>query len=274
MKVSIVTISLNQAPYLERSMRSILDQNHTDIEYIVVDPGSTDGSRAIIDRYRGRIAHTILEPDNGPVDGLNGGFARASGDICGYINSDDALLPGAVRHVITAFERNPAADLIYGHGCYVDEGDRVLRRFRSTPFYLRGCPYGSINIMQQATFFRRRAFRDVGGFNRDNRTCWDFELCVDFALRGKRLVRVNDYLGLFRIHAGSISGSGRADDLWRRDMRRIAQKITGRRTSPVRPVLRMMARFEKWARDPISFFVRLGDALAGRRVFDRPLPRF
>ena len=98
MKLSIVTISFNQADYLEEAMVSILEQDYDDIEYIIVDAGSTDGSRDIIERYRDRIAVVVLEPDEGPADGLNKGFARASGDIYGYLNADDAFLPGNVEN--------------------------------------------------------------------------------------------------------------------------------------------------------------------------------
>ena len=100
MKVSVVTVSFNQARFLERAIRSVLGQDYDDIEYIVVDPGSTDGSRAIVERWRDRIDRIILEPDRGPPDGLNKGFAAATGEIFAYLNADDALLPGAVRAAV------------------------------------------------------------------------------------------------------------------------------------------------------------------------------
>ena len=95
MRVSIVTISFNQAEFLERAIRSVIEQDYPDVEYIVVDPGSTDGSREIIEKYRSRISKVILEPDTGPANGLNKGFAAATGEIFGYINADDAFLPKA-----------------------------------------------------------------------------------------------------------------------------------------------------------------------------------
>ena len=85
MIISIVTLSYNQAEFLERAIRSVVEQDYADIEYIVVDPGSTDGSREIIERYRDRISTVILDPDDGPADGLNKGFAAATGDIFAYI---------------------------------------------------------------------------------------------------------------------------------------------------------------------------------------------
>src|SRR5260370_8827288 len=89
-KVSIVTISFNQAPFLERAIRSVVEQDYPDVEYIVVDPGSTDGSRDIIERYRSRISKIILEPDTAPANGLNKGFAATRGQIFFYTNTHPA----------------------------------------------------------------------------------------------------------------------------------------------------------------------------------------
>jgi len=94
MKFSIVTISYNQAQFLEKAILSVLNQEGVGLEYIVVDPGSTDGSREIIERYRDRFGHVVFEKDHGPADGLNKGFQYATGDVYGYLNSDDVLLPG------------------------------------------------------------------------------------------------------------------------------------------------------------------------------------
>ena len=101
-RVSIVTISFNQAAFLERAIRSVVEQNYPLVEYIVVDPGSTDGSRDIIEKYRSRISKIIYEKDSGPANGLNKGFEAASGEIFGYINADDAYLPGALSKAVAA----------------------------------------------------------------------------------------------------------------------------------------------------------------------------
>src|SRR5208282_97982 len=94
--MSIVTISFNLAEFLERTIRSVVERNYSDIEFVVVDSGSTDGSHDIIERYRSHISRVIYEPDRGPVYGLNKGFASATGDIFAFLNFDDFLLPGAV----------------------------------------------------------------------------------------------------------------------------------------------------------------------------------
>src|SRR6266702_5290058 len=115
LKVSIVTISFNQAAFLERTILSVLNQDYSNIVYIVVDPCSTDGSRELIKRYESRIARTILDPDKGAADGLNKGFGAATGDIFGFLNSDDILYPGAVSAVVSVFIKSPATDVVSGH---------------------------------------------------------------------------------------------------------------------------------------------------------------
>ncbi len=91
MKISIVTLSFNQCAFLREALESVLQQGYPDLEYIVIDPGSTDGSRELIQSYASGIAHMVFEPDKGASDGLRKGFALATGDICGFLNSDDLL---------------------------------------------------------------------------------------------------------------------------------------------------------------------------------------
>src|SRR5450432_4773126 len=118
-KVSIVTISYNQAQYLEEAIVSVLEQDYPSIEYIVVDPGSTDGSRQIIERYRSRIGKVILDPDKGPADGLNHGFDAATGSVFAYLNADDVLLPGAVSSAVKALGLGDLA-VVYADGYFID----------------------------------------------------------------------------------------------------------------------------------------------------------
>jgi glycosyltransferase involved in cell wall biosynthesis len=227
-KVSIVTISFNQAAFLERAMRSVVDQDYPNVEYIVVDPGSTDGSRELIDLYNPRIARTIFDPDNGAADGLNRGFAVATGEKFGYLNADDAFLPGAISQAVEAFERNDGIDVVCGHGYKIDPDDRVIRRVYSEPFSLRRRRFGASTIVQQSTFFKREAFVEVGGFNIENRTCWDGELMLDFGLAGKSFHLTDACWSAFRIHPGGISGSGRLAEQYQKDEARLFRKAYGR----------------------------------------------
>lgn len=259
MKVSVVTVSLNQAKFLERAIRSVIGQDYHDIEYIVVDPGSTDGSRDIVERHRERIAKVVLEPDRGAPDGLNKGFAAATGEIFAYLNSDDAFLPGAIRAAVSAFERHPDADIVIGHGYVVDAGGRVVRRFRSAPFSRWRFAHGAAVVMQQSTFFRASAFRAAGGFNVRNRTCWDAELYLDMCLAGARSRIVEGYWSLFTIHPDSISGSRRRDDEYVLSSRRHFRRVMGRDRRPSDRVFSTLARIWRWLVDPRGLSERLKD---------------
>jgi len=260
MKISLVTISFNQAPYLEQALRSVLDQDWPDLEYIVVDPGSTDGSRDIIERYRDRIGKIIFEPDKGPSDGLNKGFAAASGEIFGYLNSDDLLLPGALQRVAHAFRTHPHADVIYGHGYIVDRDGRTVRRCRSDRFNLRRSAYGNSVIMQQAAFWRREAFAAVGGFNARNRLSWDGEFWIDLALAGMRFYRMDEYWACFRTHDESITHNfhgGDADTPFGREQRRLMEKALQRPVRSGNDLQVILTRIEKWLVDPKNLWLRL-----------------
>lgn len=207
-KISVVTISYNQAPYLDECIRSVLDQNYPDIEYIVVDPGSTDDSRNIIQSYADRIHKIILEPDHGPADGLNKGFAQATGDIFYYLNSDDRVAPGSFAFVSEFFSSHPSIDILCGAIRIIDENGRPSRRKRTSDlFFFADYAQGISTVCQQATFFRRAAFYQAGGFNVENRISWDGELLIDFALAGCQYETVRKVLGDFRIYSSSISGS-------------------------------------------------------------------
>lgn len=268
-KVSIVTICFNQAPFLERALRSVLDQDYPDIEYIVVDPGSTDGSREILARYRDRIDVLILDPDDGPPDGLNKGFAAASGALFGCLNADDVYLPGAVAAAVAAFAERPETDLVYANGVVIDEGDGLVRRVRSDRFGLWRFLYEGVMVLQQGTFFRREAFRRVGGFNAENRTCWDAELLVDIALAGGRFRHVDAYWGAFRIHDASITGSGRLNLAYRADLDRFRKK-GGYSTAPlVAGVCRVAARVAKWVLNPRTLLYRVWDKVVGPPAIGR-----
>jgi glycosyltransferase involved in cell wall biosynthesis len=206
--ISIVTISYNKGPYLEECLRSVIGQDCSAVEYVVVDAGSNDGSRDILHRYRERVAMLIEEPDDGPADGLNKGFAATRAPILGYLNADDRYAPGALRYVVDYFASHPDVDVLCGAIRIIDDHGRVSPRKRTSDrFDLADYAAGICTIGQQATFFRRPAFERAGRFNAANRIAWDGELLVDMALSGARFGTVRKVLGDFRIYGGSITGS-------------------------------------------------------------------
>jgi glycosyltransferase involved in cell wall biosynthesis len=207
--ISIVTISFNQARFLERTIRSVLDQDYPDVEYIVVDPGSTDGSLDIIESHRAHFAKVLLEPDRGAADGLNKGFALASGEYLGFLNSDDVLLPGALSQAVRYLQDHPRVDVVSGDCRVIDADDRLLRYSYSDRFSLTRYAYGTGILIQPSTFFRASAYRRTRGFNIENRSSWDGELFVDMAVAGCRFARSGRVWSGYRIHGQSITGSAR-----------------------------------------------------------------
>ncbi|RYF34399.1 MAG: glycosyltransferase [Comamonadaceae bacterium] len=250
MKISVVTISFNQGEFLRECIDSVLDQGYPDLEYIVVDPGSTDNSREIIDSYGDRLIR-IYEKDEGAADGLNRGFARATGEIFAFINSDDALLPGSLQCMADQFKRRPNTDLVAGAGYFSDaKGERGKRitPSRLTPWLY---VFGGVTLFQQGMFFRRAIFEKVGGFNKANRTSWDAELFVDMAKAGAQFDYIDDDIALFRMYPGSITGSGRLRQRYLEDAARIFEGVIGRPPRPGDWMLNRVARLAKFALDPV-----------------------
>ncbi len=228
MRISIVTISFNQKAYLQAAMESVLSQQYPDLDYIVVDPGSTDGSRELIQAYSDRLAHIVFEIDRGPADGLNKGFALATGDVYGFLNSDDLLTPGSLQAVAEHFRTHPECNVVLGNGHIVDGDGRLKRHIKARGFTTRRYLRSGTQWLQQSTFFTSKAFRDAQGFNPEDRACWDYELFATIAKQGARAGYIDKDLSAFRIHAGSITGTGSNFAVYRSEQQRIFQQITGR----------------------------------------------
>jgi glycosyltransferase involved in cell wall biosynthesis len=261
MKISIVTISFNQAEFLERALKSVLDQGYPHLEYIVVDPGSKDGSREIIDSYGEKTAVRVYEKDDGAADGLNRGFSRATGEIYGFLNSDDELLPGALQRVADFFGSHPDIDVVTGCGYFTDRHGARLRRIvpsKLTPWLY---VHGGVSVFQQGTFFRSGCFHRAGGFNPTNRTCWDGELFLDMAVAGAKFQTISDDLACFRLHEGGITGSGRLAVQYRRDVKRLFEKVKGRSRNRFDSVQDVAAKVVKFVVNPVYPFRRVASTL-------------
>ncbi|WP_319518087.1 glycosyltransferase family 2 protein [uncultured Martelella sp.] len=231
MKISIVTNALNQGRFLRRCMESVLEQSYRNIEYIVIDPGSTDETAEILAEYEAKGDPRLIvlrEKDNGPADGLNKGFERATGDWFAYMNADDFFLEGALEQAAAAIGRMPDADCIYGDGYMTDAHGKATRRVISTPFTARSFVNGRALVLQQSTFWKADSFRRIGGFNVDNRTSWDAELLLDMSLSGMSLRHVPGDWSAFVIHPESITGSQRHAALSRQNHERMFRKVMGR----------------------------------------------
>jgi glycosyltransferase involved in cell wall biosynthesis len=244
MKISIVTLSFNQHDFLREALESVLLQGYPELEYIVIDPGSTDGSRELIKSYSDGIAHIVFEPDKGASDGLRKGFAMATGEIFGFLNSDDLLEPTSLQRVAGFFRAHPECEMVMGNGYIVDVEGRPVRHVKSRGFTVDRYLYGGTQFLQQSTFFRREAYLNSPGFNPNTKTCWDGELFVSMVHRGAKVGYMDADLSRFRIHSQSITGSQRLQNLYFQDRKRVFRDIRGRDWRATDSLRRWMYRGE------------------------------
>jgi glycosyltransferase involved in cell wall biosynthesis len=184
-RLTVITPSLNQAQFLERTLRSVLDQEYPDLEYIVMDGGSTDGSVDILQRYDDRLSHWVSEPDKGQSWAINRGIERATGDVIAYINSDDYYLPGAFAAALPFFE-DPAVRWVAGASEYREEDGTLdflwlpTQPVGSRPKWVRNTWY----VPQASSFWRRDVFEEFGLLRDDLNFNFDTEFGLRLALGG------------------------------------------------------------------------------------------
>jgi glycosyltransferase involved in cell wall biosynthesis len=236
--VSIVTPSFQQARYLGETIRSVITQDHPDIEYAVVDGGSTDGSVDVIRGYADRLAWWVSEPDRGQTHAIRKGWDRARGEVLAYLNADDTYLPGAVRRAAAAFESDPGAVVVFGNCDLVDEVGGEVRRMPTGPATLADVLARRTLIPQPAAFVRADAVREIDGPDEALHYAMDFDLWIRLLVRGSARFIGGPPLGRFRWHPASKSGS--ADEPFSRELLAILDRFYSRPDVP--PAARRVRR--------------------------------
>jgi glycosyltransferase involved in cell wall biosynthesis len=219
MKISIITPSYNQSRFLERTILSIINQNYSNLEYIIIDGGSTDNSVEIIKKYENEITYWISEKDKGQSDAINKGMRKATGDIVCWINSDDILLPGALTKIAKLANNNPDCDIFMGRTIRIDDNDKITF-FNITPkmtpfFYKRGVFF----FAQQSWFWKRSIFDTVGYLNIERHACMDMDFFMRQLQAGFKIAFTPKHLGAMRIYTGTKTSldSGEGDNIWVKD---------------------------------------------------------
>jgi Glycosyl transferase family 2 len=213
-KLTIITPSLNQGAFLERAIRSVLDQGYENLEYVIVDGGSSDGSVEIIKRYEDRLAWWVSEPDAGQSDAINKGLAGTTGEVVGYLNSDDYYLPGAFTTAIAALQQTDARWVAGAARC-VDEHDRPVgvgvwqpTQPSECELWLRGRHWWAVRtwcVPQPSAFWRRELFDEYGPFRRDMHFAFDAEFFLRLAYAGELPELVPDVISARVEHSAQKS---------------------------------------------------------------------
>ncbi len=208
--VTIVTPSFNQGNFIEETILSVINQDYQNIEYIVMDGGSTDETLDILKKYDDRI-HWFSEKDNGQTDAINKGFHRAKGDILAYLNSDDTYLPGAIsRAVHYLTQENPDAQFVYGEGYHITaEGKRIDRYPTETFHYIRLAE--TCFICQPTTFWKRDVLEKIGFLHEKLHYAMDYDYWIRIAKQYGTLWYIPDYLANSRLHMETKTMSKRLE---------------------------------------------------------------
>lgn len=247
--VSIVTPSFNQARYLEAAIQSVLSQDYPRIEYLIVDGGSTDGSLEIIKKYERKLAWWVSEKDQGQTDAINKGFARATGQIFAWLNSDDTYEPGAVGQAVKYLLDHPEVGMVYADCNYINEAGRVIGKFPAAQTDLRRLRAGYVHIPQQTAFFRADLWKQVGPLDPTFYFAMDYDLWTRIAARSQIKYLAGQTWADFRIHTSGKTLA--ADDRCWPEMLRVHYRDGGSFFAPIvgKYYLRkIVAPFWNWRR--------------------------
>ena len=211
-RISIVTPCLNAAAYLEQALDSVLGQGYPELQYVVVDGGSTDGTLDVIRRHERHLSAWVSEPDRGHADALNKGFARTNGAVMGWLNADDLLHRGSLRLLGRLFARFPEMEWLTGQASHMDEGGSVLAVGPAREWSRLAFLSGEYRwIQQESTYWRRSLWDRAGGrLSESVGLACDFELWVRF-FRHARLHSTEGLIGAFRYHPTQATATRLAD---------------------------------------------------------------
>lgn len=208
-KISIVMPAFNQAQFIERSILSILNQGYPNIELIIIDGGSSDGTVEIIKRYEDQIAYWVSEKDEGQSDALNKGFSRASGEIYGWLNSDDLYTPEAFESAVDAFRVNQKKMVVFGDWLSIDIYDNPVDLHHAFDFNLNHFKYEGFHLNAQSMFWRSDVHEGFNGFDVDLYNTMDYQMILEFGINigQEKFLRIPKVLGAFRRYDGQKTGN-------------------------------------------------------------------
>jgi glycosyltransferase involved in cell wall biosynthesis len=239
-KITVITPSYNQCEYIEATILSVLHQNYPNIEYIVLDGGSTDGSIDIIKKYESRIRYWHSKSDNGQADALATGFDMATGEIYCWLNSDDIFLPNVLTYIGMQFVRSTKVDVVYGNRLLINSGGEITGS-HAWPYVLtRHHWYLGQPLAQECCFWRREIYEKVGGVDREKFFIMDYDLFYRMWLVGK-FAKTKRFLGCLRIHDKSKGAEHR--QVWKEELAKA--RVEFDLHPPSRVTRKVLSRFDQ-----------------------------
>jgi glycosyltransferase involved in cell wall biosynthesis len=243
--VSIVTPSFNQAKFLERTILSVLNQDYPNIEYIIMDGGSSDSSVEIIQKYANQLSYWQSEKDLGQTDAINKGFSKAKGQIFAWLNSDDTYEPNAISEAVEFLQKNQEVGMVYGDANFINAEDKIIGNFNAKQTNYEKLRTGFVHIPQQASFWRATLWQKVEPLD----TSIYFAMDYDLWLRLSKISKIVYYPKLwanFRLHGDAKSIS--EDDRCWPDMIKIHYRDGGKWWQPI--------VWKYWVRKMVAPYIR------------------
>lgn len=279
-KISIVTACFNMEATIEDTIRSVLSQNYPNLEYIIVDGASTDGTLDIIKKYEQNISLVISEPDNGMYDAINKGFSHATGDIYAWINADDIYMPWALKTIARLFTEHSEVQWCIGQTTFMCK-ERIPNKFFNFPSaysrknIMRGWHRKHVfgNLQQESMFWRRQLWEKAGSLDTTLKVAADFELWIRFA-RYAELVTVALPISAFYISQYSLSHKvGTTKSLYEEEVDSVCKNLKSKYPSFIikyfgtNGIVNRLYRLFHWYKTPIYFFSYSSEEWRLKRVW-------
>lgn len=214
-RISVITPSFNQGQFLEETLLSVINQKYSNLEYIVIDGGSTDNSVEIIKKYEQHLANWVSEKDSGQSEAINKGFKRSTGDIVCWINSDDILMPDSLNKVAKYFSENRNVDFLNGYTLVIDENSNILYNYfilKQKNWYAKK---GIYYMSQPSMFWRKSVFDKIGYLKEDFHAMMDKEFLIRILENNLKVGHMGKILAAFRVHGTSKTSVN--GEIWSRD---------------------------------------------------------